>query len=142
MKQTLSQLRVQLRDAQRQLPALLEECFRREPLLPGSIYILRRKCGKANCRCTRGELHESTVLSYRGDGRPRNVSLDNDQIGTLRKGTDGYRRAKQARAKLVRWQRQVLTLVDAIEAARVELGKGEFQAGRSSASRHPRSLRS
>ena len=139
MKQTLSQLRAQLRETQRQLQALLEECFRREPILPGSIYVLRRKCGKANCRCTRGQLHESTVLSYRGEGRPRNVSPDNDQIDTLRKRTDGYRRTRQTRAKLVRWQRQVLTLVDAIEAARVELGKAEFQTGRSAASRHPRS---
>ena len=142
MKQSLSQLRAQLRDAQRQLSALLEECFRREPLLPGSIYALRRKCGKANCRCTRGELHESTVLSYRGEGRPRNVSPDKDQIDTLRKRTDSYRRARRARAKLARWQRQVLSLVDAIEAARVELGKAEFQTGRSSTSRHPRSSRS
>lgn len=141
MNHSLSQLRAQLRDAQRQLPTLLEECFRREPLLPGSLYVLRRKCGKPNCRCARGELHESTALSYRGDGRPRNVSPASDQIDTLRKRTDGYRRARQARAKLVRWQRQVLNLVDAIEAARVELGKAEFQAGRSPTSRHPRSSR-
>jgi hypothetical protein len=141
MNQTLSQLRAQLRDAQRQLPALLEECFRREPLLPGSIYVLRRKCGKPNCRCGRGELHESTVLSYRGDGRPRNVSPSADQIESLRQRTNGYRRARQARAKLVRWQRQLLTLVDAIEAARVEVGQAEFQTGRSPASRQPRSSR-
>lgn len=141
MTQRLSQLRAQLRQAQQQLPALIEECFGREPLLPGSLYTLRRKCGKPNCHCARGELHESTALSYRGEGRPRNVSPSGDQIDTLRKMTDDYRRVRQARAELVRWQRRVLTLVDALEAARVELGKAEFQKRRSPASRKPRSSR-
>ena len=141
MTQRLSQLRAQLRQAQQQLPALIEECFGREPLLPGSLYTLRRKCGKPNCHCARGELHESTALSYRGEGRPRNVSPSSDQIDTLRKMTDDYRRVRQARAELVRWQRRVLTLVDALEAARVELGKAEFQKRRSPASRKPRSSR-
>jgi hypothetical protein len=118
---------------------LLADCFGRESLLPGSLYTLRRKCGKPNCRCTRGELHESTVLSYRGEGRPRNISPPPEQIDTLRKMTEDYRRARQARAKLVRWQRQLLALVDELEAARVRLGEAEFQKGRSSAVRKPRS---
>jgi len=133
MTQRLSSLRSQLTQAQQQLPGLLEECFGREPLLPGSLYTLRRKCGKPNCRCARGKLHESTVLSYRGQGRPQNISPPPEQIDTLRTITDNYRRVRQARIKLVRWQRQLLTLVDALEAARVQLGEAEFQKGRSPA---------
>ena len=83
MTQRLSSLRSQLTQAQQQLPGLLEECFGREPLLPGSLYTLRRKCGKPNCRCSRGDLHESTVLSYRGQGRPRNISPRPGQLGSL-----------------------------------------------------------
>jgi hypothetical protein len=33
------------------------------PLTPGSFYLLRRKCGKASCRCTRGQLHAVWVLT-------------------------------------------------------------------------------
>jgi len=40
--------------------------------------------------------------------------------------THDYRRCRQARAKLVRWQRQLLKLVDALEAARVQQGEAEF----------------
>ncbi len=141
MTQTLSALRAQLTQAQQQLPELLEDCFGREPLLPGSLYTLRRKCGKPNCRCARGELHESTVLSYRGQGRPQNISPPPEQIESLRKMTDDYRRVRQARAKLVRWQRQLLALVDALEAARVLGGQAEFQKGRSPAVRKFRSSR-
>lgn len=141
MTKQLSSLRAQLAQAQQQLTSLLEDCFGREPLLPGSLYTLRRKCGKPNCRCTRGELHESTVLSYRGKGRPRNISPPPEQIKTLRAMTDDYRRVRQARAKLVRWQRELLKLVDGLEAARVQQGEVEFQKGRSPAVRKSRSSR-
>jgi hypothetical protein len=127
MNQELSSLRSRLLEAQQQLPQLLEDCLGREPLLPGSLYTLRRKCGKRNCRCTRGQLHETTVLSYRGQGRPRNITPPSQQLGLLRTMTHDYRRCRQARAKLVRWQRQLLTLVDALEAARVQQGEAKFR---------------
>ena len=97
MNQQLSSLRSQLLKVQEQLPQLLGECLAREPLLPGSLYALRRKCGKPNCRCSRGEPHESTVLSYRGNGRPRNISPPPEQLGSLRSMTHAYRRCRQAR---------------------------------------------
>jgi hypothetical protein len=127
MNQQLSSLRSQLLDAQHQLPQLLQECLGREPLLSGSLYTLRRKCGKPNCHCSRGELHESTVLSYRGQGRPRNISPPPGQVDSLRTMTQDYRRCRQARAKLVRWQRQLLKLVDTLETARVQQGEAEFR---------------
>jgi hypothetical protein len=127
MNHTLSSLRSQLREAQLLLPSLLEACFGRQPLLPGSLYTLRRKCGKPSCHCTRGELHASTVLSYRGQGRPRNISPAPEHIEPLRNMTDPYRQCRQARAQLVRWQKQLLRLVDELEAARIQLGEAEFQ---------------
>lgn len=141
MTQRLSSLRSQLTHAQQQLATLLEDCFGRGPLLPGSLYTLRRKCGKPNCRCARGELHESTVLSYRAQGRPRNISLSREHIDTLRPMTEDYRRVRRARAQVVRWQRQLLKFMDALQDARVQLGEAEFQKERSSAVRKSRSSR-
>ena len=134
MNQQLSSLRSQLLKAQHRLPQLLEEWLGREPLLPGSLYTLRRKCGKPSCHCGRGELHESAILSYRGSGRPRNISPPPEQLGSLRTMTHYYRRCRQARAQLVRWQRQLLKLVDALEAARVQEGEAEFRKLRASQS--------
>jgi uncharacterized protein DUF6788 len=132
MNQQLSSLRSQLLAVQHQLPQLLEECLGRAPLLPGSLYTLRRKCGKPNCHCSRGELHQSTVLSYRGQGRPRNISPPPGQLDSLRTMTHDYRRCRQARAQLVRRQRQLLELVDALEAARIQQGEAEFRKLRAS----------
>lgn len=141
MTERLSSLRSQLRQAQQQLATLLEDCFGRGSLLPGSLYTLRRKCGKPNCRCTRGQLHESTVLSYRGQGRPRNISPSPEQVDTLRQMTEDYRRVRQARAKVVHWQRRLLKLLDELEEARVQMGEVEFQKERSPAARKSRSSR-
>jgi hypothetical protein len=142
MNHRLSSLRAQLRQAQQLLPSLLEACFAREPLLPGSLYTLRRKCGKPSCRCNRGQLHESTVLSYRGQGKPRNRATTPEHLPALRAMTEQYRRCRQARAQLVRWQRQLLTIVDALQAARVRLGEADFQKRCTSRVRQARSSRS
>jgi hypothetical protein len=48
--------------------------------------------------------------------------------------TQDYRRCRQNRAQLVRWQRQLLKLVDALEAARVRAGEAEFSKMRASSS--------
>ncbi len=143
MSQEISSLRSELLKTQQQLSHLLEACLAREPLLPGSLYTLRRKCGRSNCRCNRGELHESTVLSYRGQGRPRNISPPPGQLDALRTMTHDYRCCRQARAQLVRWQRQLLKLVDALEAARVQQGQAKFRKWRASPSlKRSRSSRS
>ena len=134
MPHDLSSLRAQLHACQQQLAALLETFLAREPLLPGSLYTLRRRCGKPNCRCTRGEPHASTVLSYRGQGRPRNITPPPQQVPAVRKLTDDYRQFRQARSQLLRWQRQILKLIDAIEAARVREGERRFHKLRGSPS--------
>ena len=136
MSLNLSSLRQQLHELQQRLPALQETFHGREPLLPGSVYTLRRRCGKPTCHCARGEPHASTVLSYRGQGRPQNITPSPEQVPVVQKLTDDYRQFRQARTQLLRLQRQVLELIDGLEAARVQEGERRFQKLRSSS--HPR----
>jgi hypothetical protein len=135
MNQRLSSLRRQLDQAQQLLPGLLEACFERTPLLPGSVYTLRRKCGKPACHCTCGHLHESTILSYRGEGRSQNISPAAEQVDSLRAMTQHYRQCRQARVQLRRWFAQLLQLVDALQAARVQLGNAQFKKQRAAKAR-------
>ena len=135
MARDLSSLRSQVRAVQQQIEELCKAFLGREPLLPGSLYTLRRRCGKPNCHCADGELHASTVLSYRGQGRPQNITPAPEHLEDVRKLTDCYRRFRQARTQLLRLQRQLLTLIDRLEAARVQEGKRRFQQLRSSTSR-------
>jgi len=123
MNQRLSSLRAQLLRAQQLLPQLLEVCLGREPLLPGSLYTLRRKCGKPTCHCQRGALHESTVLSFRRQGKTQHFSPPPQHLPPLPTMTEHPLRCRQARAELVRWQRQLLQLVDDLLDARRQLGE-------------------
>jgi hypothetical protein len=131
MASRLSSLRRQLLALQEQAGELLEPFLARDPLLAGSVYTLRRRCGKPNCRCTRGHLHATEVLAYRGQGRPRNITPRPRQLPTLEKLTASYQRFRQARAALVKLDRQMLAVIDRIEALRREQGEGKFRALRS-----------
>ena len=122
MNQKLSSLRTKLNDTQTKIQQLFHDFQARQPLLPGSLYTLKRRCGKPNCRCAKGQLHASTVLSYRGEQKPQTITPPAGQIDTLKKMTDEYRRFRKARAQLVRLQRQMLEWVDQIQALRVQQG--------------------
>ena len=127
MLHDLSSLRAQLQLTQQQLHDLLETFLGREPLLPASLYTLRRRCGKPQCRCAHGSPHASTVLSYRGRDRPHTFTPPTEHLDEVRQLTHAYRRFRQARSQLLRLQRQMLTLIDRLAAARVQQGERRWQ---------------
>jgi hypothetical protein len=71
-------------------------------ILKGSLYTMRRKCGKENCRCRKGELHETPALSYRVGGQARILTLRPEDVPRVKAATARYRKAKaqlEARAE-------------------------------------------
>ena len=134
MNRKLSLLRTKLNDTHTQIQQLLQDFKARRPLLPGSLYTLKRRCGKPNCHCVDGQLHASTVLSYRGEQKPRTISPPADQIDTLENMTDDYRDFRKARTQLVRLQRKMLEHVDQIQTLRVQQGERDFRKIRSNSS--------
>lgn len=68
-------------------------------VLRGTLYRLRRKCGNPNCRCHRGELHESPALSYSVRGRTRLITLSPRDVPKVEKALERYRKASQALEK-------------------------------------------
>lgn len=123
-----SALRKQLLGLSERIEALQQLFLERGPLLPGKVYLLRRRCGKPNCRCQQGQLHETEVLGYRGSGRAQTITPAAGELERLRTWTESYRRFRQARAELVRLQARLLELIDAIGEARVEQGRRRFEA--------------
>ena len=86
---------------------------------------------ETNC----GPPFQSPVLSYRGQGRPQNITPPPGRLEDVRRLTDAYRQFRLARTQLVRIQRQLLTLIDRIEAARIAQGEHQFQQIRPPTSR-------
>lgn len=65
-------------------------------MLRGSLTVLRRRCGNAGCRCARGELHETPVLSYKQGGRTKMLSLTAGDVAAVSAALGRYREAEAA----------------------------------------------
>src|SRR5438876_11491795 len=105
-------LRNQIGQVFKALTTTLHELQRSMPMLQGSFYLLRRKCGKPNCRCARGKLHATWVLTRSEQGTNRIYTVPTNQQANVRKWATEYRRYQRARAALVKQQSKLLALVD------------------------------
>ncbi len=65
-------------------------------LVRGSLYTLRRKCGKENCRCRKGPLHETPVLTYKVRGEAKILALREGDLPRVREALERYREAREA----------------------------------------------
>lgn len=101
---------------------LFEVAFDRTPLWRGLVHESRRRCGKPTCRCTRGELHVSTVFSDRSEEKQRNLALKGRVLERFRTMTEAYRRVRRNRARAVAVHREILEIFDSLEAARRQDG--------------------
>jgi len=105
----------------------LRQLQRSQPMVQGSFYLLRRKCGKPNCRCAGGQLHVSWVITRSEQGQDRIYSVPKDQRARLRLLTQEYRRYQRARAVLVKRHGKLLQLVDRIAELRMNPWPPETQ---------------
>lgn len=113
LRQALQRLRKEL--------ALLHKVFcAREAITRGSVYELRRKCGKPSCRCCAGgtELHSCMVISWTERGRKRLRAIPKEQQAELVALTARYQRFRRARTRLLEVHAKTLAIIDKLEAAR------------------------
>ena len=83
-------------------------------LIPGSFYLLRRKCGKPTCRCAKGRLHATWVLTRSESGKHKLYPVPPAERARVRKLATAWKRAQKARAKLLKLNTQLLALADEI----------------------------
>ena len=57
-------------------------------LVHGHLSTRLQKCGKPNCRCTRGEKHETFVLVLRKDGKVTQIPIPKRLISTVQRWVD------------------------------------------------------
>ena len=119
MAADLSKLRQQLRRSHDALGRLLRHFLRDPPMTKGTLYLQKRRCGKPNCRCARGQPHVAWVLTRSQDGVTHTYMVGPEQRARLRQLTDEYRRYQRARASLVKAQAHLLDLADQIAELRM-----------------------
>jgi len=119
-REELSRLRSALRGRLAELRCILKVVFGRSALVKGNVYELARKCGKANCVCTRGQLHRSMVLTWSENGKSRLLSLPSERVAEVKNKSEEYLRFRRARARVTEIHRDLLALLDRIEKLRRE----------------------
>jgi len=117
-REELSRLRSALQGHLTELRQVLEVVFGRVPLVKGNVYELARKCGKANCVCTRGQLHRSMVLTWSEGGKSRLLSIPSERVAEVQKKSEDYLRFRRARARVTEICREILAVMDRIEKLR------------------------
>ena len=119
MSNELASLRQQLWRAYAALAHTLRRLQRSDPMVQGSFYLLRRKCGKPNCRCAACQLHAAYVLTRSEQGQDRLYMVPKEQRAHVRKWAAEYRRYQRARAVLTRRHARLLALVDQMAEQRL-----------------------
>ncbi len=67
----------------------------KKSLLRGSLITLRRKCGKSNCWCSKGEFHETPALSYSVRGSTRILTLRPQDLRKVKAALARYQKTRK-----------------------------------------------
>lgn len=81
--------------AERQLRSTINKLLSRQGVIHGTLITRRKLCGKANCRCTRGQLHESLFLVVTEAGKGRQRYVPRSMEGLVRQWIDQYDQARR-----------------------------------------------
>lgn len=114
----LSRTRQTLTRLAQEIVELVPVLLQREPMVKGTVYQQRRKCGKPNCACVTGKPHSTMILSRSEEGRTRLVSIAEGRLVDLQVLTERYQRFRRARARLGLIYQKMMALIDELEAAR------------------------
>jgi len=76
--------------AERLARSKLAQVLSQRGVIRGTLLVRKRKCGKANCRCARGEGHESLFLVISENGRTRQFFVPKDWEPRVRQWVGDY----------------------------------------------------
>jgi len=65
-------------------------------MVRGTLFTLRRRCGKPNCRCATGQAHESPALAYPEGGRTKTITVAAADVEQVRAALQRYNTARAA----------------------------------------------
>lgn len=119
-REKFSRLRQSLLQLIDEMKGLLEPFFSDRPVLKGTVYELKRKCGKPGCKCAQGELHARMVVSASEKGKTRLRAIPRGFLVDTQHMVKRYQELRRARARIVQLHRRMLKVMDEMEAMRRE----------------------
>ena len=81
-----------------------------EGLLPGSLSLSHRRCGKSNCHCASGTGHPIWLLTFSFRGKKRVERIPDEWVEEVKEMVDGGRELKDAMAEVLAANAELLAL--------------------------------
>jgi hypothetical protein len=119
-REKFSQLRQTLLRLASEIKGLVEPFFSDRPVIKGTVYELKRRCGKPGCKCARGELHARMVVSASQGGKTKLQVIPHGFLVEVQTKVRRYQELRRVRARLGEIYRKMLKGMDQMEAMRRE----------------------
>ncbi len=119
-REKFSRLRQSLVHLVSEMKQLVEPFFSDRPVIKGTVYELRRRCGKPGCKCAQGELHARMVVSASEKGKTQLRVIPRGFLVEVQGRVKRYQELRRVRARVVVIHRQMLRVLDEMEAVRRE----------------------
>jgi len=119
-REKFSRLRQSLVQLVNEMKRLVEPFFSDRPVIKGTVYELRRRCGKPGCKCAKGQLHARMVVSASEKGKTRLRVIPRGFLVEVQQKVRRYQDLRRIRVRLVAIHREMLKVLDEMEAMRRE----------------------
>ena len=119
-REKFSQLRQTLLHLASEIKGLAEPLFSDRPVIKGTVYALKRRCGKPGCKCARGQLHARMVVSASEGGKTRLQVIPHGSLVEVQAKVRRYQEIRRVRARVGEIYRKMLKVIDQMEAMRRE----------------------
>jgi len=88
---------------------IIQKIHSLDNVIRGSIFEMKRFCGKKNCRCAKAKTpHKSMFLSFKYQGKTQMVPIKKNQIPQLKMRIQDYKELKEAIDELARINAEML----------------------------------
>ena len=119
-REKFSRLRQTLLHLAGEIKGVVQPLFSGRPVIKGTVYELKRRCGKPGCQCARGQLHARMVVSASEGGKTRLQVIPRGFLVEVQAKVRRYQELRRARARLGELYRKMLWVMDQMEEIRRE----------------------
>lgn len=119
-KKKFSQLRQSLARLANEIRQIVDPFFSDKPVIKGSVYELKTKCGKPGCKCAQGQLHHRMVLSASEKGKTKLRAIPRGFLIEVQTKVHRYQELRRARVRLIEVHKNMLQTMDEMETMRRE----------------------
>jgi hypothetical protein len=84
-----------LSQSERRIRSQLHLLIREANFMRASLITLKRKCGKARCRCLTGELHASPAVEQSRKGKTRLKTLSRERQEEVKQWIENWHKAQE-----------------------------------------------